>query len=83
MFNMDNRFDLPRDVIEKEVLCQIIGHNELVIENYKRLLLFLPEELKIQCASYILDIKGEKLIISYYNNESIIVSGVIHEISFL
>lgn len=83
MFNMDNRFDIPRDVLGKEVLCQIIGQKELVVENYKRLLLFLQDEIKIQCASYILDIKGEKLIISYYNNESIVVSGIIHEILFI
>lgn len=83
MFNVDNHFDIPRDVTGKEVLCQIIGQNELVVENFKRLLLFLPEEMKIQCASYTLDVKGENLIISYYNNESIIISGNIHEISFL
>ena len=83
MFNVDNHLDLPRDVIKKDMLCQLIGRNELVVENYKRLLLFLPDELKIMCASFIIQIKGENLIISYYNNQTIVVNGVFHEISFL
>ena len=35
MFNVDNDLDMPRDVIHGECLCQIIGRNEIVIENYK------------------------------------------------
>lgn len=83
MFNVDDLYDLPRDVTHKEMLCQMIGRTELIVENYKRLLLFLPDEIKIQCASYTMKIKGENLVISYYNNETIIISGVIYEISFL
>ncbi|MCR5737838.1 MAG: YabP/YqfC family sporulation protein [Eubacterium sp.] len=83
MFQVDNSYDFPRDVIGKEVLCQMIGQKEFIIENYKRLLLFLPEEIKVQCHCYTLTIKGEHLVISYYNNETIILSGCIHEISFL
>ncbi|MFR6563155.1 MAG: hypothetical protein ACLUR5_15525 [Eubacterium ventriosum] len=36
MFNVDNDLDMPRDVIHGECLKgQIIGRNEIVIENYK------------------------------------------------
>ena len=83
MFNVDNGLDIPRDVTKKEILCQLIGRKEFVVENYKRLLFFLPDQIKIQCASYILCIKGENLIISYYNNDSIIINGDLNEISFL
>ncbi len=83
MFNVDNHYDLPRDVIQKDILCQLIGRNELVIENYKKLLLFLCDEIKIQCASFEIRIKGENLAIAYYNRQTIIVNGVFHEISFL
>ena len=83
MFNVDNHYDLPRDVIQKDILCQLIGRNELVIENYKKLLLILCDEIKIQCASFEIRIKGENLAIAYYNRQTIIVNGVFHEISFL
>jgi sporulation protein YqfC len=70
-------------VVEQEVLCQMVGQKEFIVENYKRLLLFLPDEVKIQCKNYTLAVKGEGFIISYYNEDTIIVSGCIHEISFL
>ena len=35
------------------------------------------------CKKYNLLIKGEKLNIKYYNSESMVVSGVLNEISFI
>lgn len=83
MFNVDNQYDLPRDVVKKDILCQLIGKNELIIENYKKLLLFLSDEIKIQCKTFSICVKGENLVIAYYNRQTIIVKGVFHEISFL
>ena len=70
MFNVDNDLDMPRDVIHGECLCQIIGRNEIVIENYK-------------CKKYKIIINGTGLNIKYYNNQSMAIGGYICEISFL
>ena len=83
MFQIDNQFDLPKDVMYGELLGQIVGRNRLIIENYKRLLLFLPNEIKIQCCRDFITITGKQLKISYFNQETIMIEGEIGEISFL
>ena len=35
MFNVDDKYDLPRDVVHKDSLIEIIGRNEFVVENYR------------------------------------------------
>ena len=40
-------------------------------------------EILIMCKKYNLLIIGEKLNIKYYNSESMVVSGVLNEISFI
>ena len=77
MFNVDDKYDLPRDVVHKDSLIEIIGRNEFVVENYRCL-----KEI-IMCKKYNLLIKGEKLNIKYYNSESMVISGVLNEISFI
>ena len=76
MFNVDDKYDLPRDVVHKDSLIEIIGRNEFVVENYRCL-------KEIMCKKYNLLIKGEKLNIKYYNSESMVISGVLNEISFI
>lgn len=83
MFQVDNALDLPRDVIHRELLGQLVGRKRLIVENYKRLLLFLPEEIKIQCCTCFMTVRGEKLRITYFNQEAMMIEGEIHEISFL
>ena len=40
MFNVDNEYDIPRDVINNECLCQITGRREVIVENYKRIKIY-------------------------------------------
>lgn len=49
MFNVDNDLDMPRDVIHGECLCQIIGRNEIVIENYKCIKSITDTDIEIVC----------------------------------
>ena len=70
MFNVDNDLDMPRDVIHGECLCQIIGRNEIVIENYKCIKSITDTDIEIVCKKY-------------KNNQSMAIGGYICEISFL
>ena len=83
MFNVDDKYDLPRDVVHKYSLIEIIGRNEFVVENYRWLKEIKDNEILIMCKKYNLLIKGEKLNIKYYNSESMVISGVLNEISFI
>ena len=83
MFGVDDKYDLPRDVVHKDSLIEIIGRNEFVVENYRCLKEIKDNEILVMCKKYNLLIKGEKLNIKYYNSESMVVSGVLNEISFI
>ena len=83
MFNVDDKYDLPRDVVHKDSLIEIISRNEFVVENYRCLKEIKDNEILIMCKKYNLLIQGEKLNIKYYNSESMVVSGVLNEISFI
>lgn len=82
MFNVDNEYDIPRDVIHHECLCQITGRREIVIENYKCVKTITDTEVQVLCKKYIIQITGTNLIINYYNSESMVIGGCIHEIIF-
>ena len=83
MFNVDNDLDMPRDVIHGECLCQIIGRNEIVIENYKCIKSITDTDIEIVCKKYKIIINGTGLNIKYYNHQSMAIGGYICEISFL
>lgn len=82
MFNVDNAYDIPRDVIKHECLCQVTGRSEIVVENYKCVKTITENEIEILCKKYKIHITGEKLVINYYNSESMVIGGCINEIVF-
>ena len=82
MYNIDDKYGYPRDVLKNECLCQIIGQSEIVIENYKCITKISGSEIEVLCKKYKIHITGSNLNIEYYNNESMVLGGCIHEISF-
>lgn len=83
MYNVDNYNDMPRDVMKKECLCQIIGRDEIVLENYKCIKTITDTLLEIVCKKYKIEIKGSSLYIKYYDNQAMAIGGFIDEISFI
>lgn len=83
MFNVDNQYDIPRDVINHECLIQMTGKNEIVLENFKCIKTLNEEEVEVLCKKYLICIKGTSLCVKFYNCESMVIGGVIHEVSFL
>jgi sporulation protein YqfC len=82
MFNVDNNYDIPRDVINCESLCQVTGRNEIIFENYKYIKSISETEIELICKKYKIHIMGRNLIIKYYNNESMVIGGCIDGITF-
>ncbi len=83
MYNIDDKYGIPKDVTKKEVLCQLVGKNQLILENYKCIKSFSEDEIIVICHKHSLHIKGKELNIKYYNNESMMIGGCLYEISFL
>ena len=83
LYSIDNKYGIPKDVINKDSIIQIVGKNQIIVENYKCIKKYSLDEIVILGFSYTINIKGTNLTIEYYNNESMMVGGCIDEISFL
>ena len=83
MFNVDNEYELPRDVVGSECLVQLTGRCEVIVENYKCVKTITDIEIEVMCRKYTIVIRGSSLFIKYYNSQSMIIGGCVDGISFV
>lgn len=67
----------------KEPILQLTGCHILYIENYRKLLCYTSEQIRILTKSGIIEINGCKLTIRYYSKEDLEINGTIQTICFL
>ena len=75
--------DLPAEAIFKETLATLVGHNELWVENYKALLEYSEGTILLQAGKYMIRVEGERLTISHYIEEHMMICGNIRSITYL
>jgi len=73
----------PGDVLYGEVLIQLSGNREIIIENYKGIHLYTAEEIVIACKKLTLRICGKDLHICYFSGCDMKVIGTIHTITYM
>ncbi len=73
---------LPADVQYNDVLIRASGNRELLIENYKGILLYTAEEIVITCKGLSLRICGCDLKIAYFSGYDMKVTGNVRSISY-
>ena len=73
---------LPKDVSMGMSIVRIIGHQELYIENYRGILEYTTELIRLQTKIGQIHIVGKKLDIIYYTNDEMKVTGYIHKLEF-
>lgn len=64
-------------------IVQLHGREGIWIENYRGIIKYSCDEVKIQAKEGIIQILGSNLIIEYYSNEDMHVKGLIKEVHFL
>ncbi len=74
---------LPKDVFLGASIISMTGNREIIIENFKNIIQYFPEQLTIQCKGNQIRISGSQLEIELYSKEEIKIKGKIHEIKFL
>lgn len=75
--------DLPKDVIYGDVLLRISGNREVIIENYKGILLYTSEEIAIACKAFTIRIYGEQMHIMYFSGCDMKVQGILNRIEYI
>lgn len=73
---------LPRDVVLGEVLISFLGRHCVLIENYRSIILYTDCSIKLQAKNCRVVICGKKLMIEYYTNEEMKISGFIKSLEF-
>ena len=74
--------NLPEDVFLGEMLLFFTGSTSAVVENYRSILFFSEETLKLSGAHTRLTIQGKQLSIDYYDRDQLKVSGQIESVQF-
>lgn len=73
---------LPQDVVRKCAIITLIGKNQLHIENFKTILEYDEDFIKVRTKDGVLLVSGTNLKVLYFNCEEIKITGIITEIRF-
>lgn len=80
--SVSERLNLPKDVVLGATVLHMLGQYELYVENYRSILDFNEEQIKIKTKTEVLIITGRHLHIEYFNHEDMKIKGRILEIHF-
>ena len=76
------QLELPKDFLLGEAIVTVTGRKELLIENYKGILIYEDSFIKIQTKNGRILITGKNLTIQYYTNEEMKITGFFEQISY-
>lgn len=74
---------LPKDLVYGAVILTITGQCEAYVENYKGILEYTENKIKLQTKTCQVVIIGSRLLISYYTNDEMKITGQIVEIKYI
>lgn len=77
-----NFFSLPKEIALDLPLLTATGRGELGIENYKNLLEFSEEKIRVRTREGVVIVTGEGLTLRQITTENVLVSGKISGVSF-
>lgn len=80
--NLVEYLELPKDLMLGDVLLSITGQREVLIENYKGILEYENHVIRIQTKDCRIKISGTHLVIAYYTNEEMKITGYIEAVEY-
>ena len=73
---------LPRDVVMGLPVLYVLGQSELHLENYRGILEYTEEMVRILIKGGQITVTGQKLQVVYYTNDEMKISGQIRAIEY-
>jgi len=74
---------LPKDIMQGNMRITLTGNQEAWIENYRGLLEYTDQCIRLQGKNGQVEISGRALCIDYYTNEDMKICGCFHNIKYL
>ena len=81
--NVTEALELPKEIMLNLPLISLIGREEVTIENYKGILEYDEEMVRIGTAAGVLRLTGKELCLKQLSAECMVVTGKIENIGFL
>lgn len=80
---LGDSLQIPKDLAYKEAVLTLTGSRELYIENYKCILQYQDTCIILLSKRNKIQIEGKNLLILYYTDVEMKISGTINKILFL
>ena len=75
--------ELPREIVLDLPLISLVGNDELLIENYKGVIEYTTEKMRINTNAGVLRIEGKSLMLKHITSENVLINGKILKFEFL
>lgn len=82
MEQISDTMHLPGDILAGAPVLTVIGKRELYLENYKNIIEYTGDEIRIQTKTGRIHIAGKSLNINYYTEDAMKITGTIHQINY-
>lgn len=74
--------ELPKDLVYHAAIVTVTGNRELIIENYKGILEYETQIIRVQAKNCRIAVLGRNLNIPYYTNDEMKITGIIQSIAY-
>ena len=81
--NMASDFMLMPEMLHSVPVITMKGRSSIRIENYKRIIEYKEDGIKIQVNDSVINIEGKSLTIKYYTKEEMVISGILYSVTFV
>lgn len=80
--DISNKIGIPSNILAGSQMIYAIGRGEICIENYKGIIEYNQNIIKIQAKNYRIIIEGKRLNILYFTDDEMYITGLIETISY-
>lgn len=81
--NLVESLELPKDLMYGAVLVTVTGNTEMLVENYRGIIEYTSERIRVQTKNCQVQVQGQQLLIAYYTNDEMKITGNICQIQYL
>lgn len=75
--------ELPNEIVLNLPLITIVGNNKILIENFKNIVQYSNEIIKINTTCGILKITGKNLFLKELNKNKVLINGILFHFEFI
>lgn len=79
---MTKRLELPKDLMFGAAIITVTGRSDLMVENYKGILEYRQDKIRLSLKQGQVEITGEELKIEYYTSEDMRITGRIDRVEY-